>query len=349
VEVVSSWTGGLADSLRQALRMSNESFAEYLGVAVRTVAYWRKQPEIVPRPAIQEALDTALERAPARVKAQFSSLASTTNDALLPQSSEIATSDKLTADDKIRLESVKHRPSRLDATAIDSLNQILTGQRHLEDAIGPAAVLQPTSIQLDVITQMLRDSSGRHRDALADAVSEWMSFVGWLNTAVGQHERAVALFRQSEDLADETGNGVIAATATSFRGYVSQLQGRPRGVIRASAAALATPGAHPTQRVMDMLLTAQAYADLGDKEQARRFLDQAADLAGTAGEPPTAVYWYTEPFFRLNIGLAQLAIGDHRDAVESLKSGIEGIPADQRSAEWLGEYQRALSSAKERS
>ena len=74
MQVVASWTGGQADLLRQSLRMTNESFAEYLGVAVRTVAYWRKRPEIIQIPAIQETLDAALERAPDRAKAQFALL-----------------------------------------------------------------------------------------------------------------------------------------------------------------------------------------------------------------------------------------------------------------------------------
>jgi tetratricopeptide (TPR) repeat protein len=75
MQVIATWTGGDADLLRQSLRMTNESFAEYLGVAVRTVANWRKQPEIIPKPAIQETLDAALERAPDRAKAQFTLLA----------------------------------------------------------------------------------------------------------------------------------------------------------------------------------------------------------------------------------------------------------------------------------
>jgi tetratricopeptide (TPR) repeat protein len=54
--------------------MTNESFAQHLGVAVRTVAYWRKQPGIIPQASIQEALDTALDRASARAKFQFSTL-----------------------------------------------------------------------------------------------------------------------------------------------------------------------------------------------------------------------------------------------------------------------------------
>jgi hypothetical protein len=74
-QVITKWTGGHADLLRQSLRMTNESFAEHLGVAVRTVAYWRERPESVPKPAMQETLDAALEGAPDRAKAQFSQLA----------------------------------------------------------------------------------------------------------------------------------------------------------------------------------------------------------------------------------------------------------------------------------
>ena len=72
--VVASWTGGDADLLRKSLRMTNESFAEYLGVVVRTVAYWHKRAQMTPTPANQEILDTALERAPDRAKAQFALL-----------------------------------------------------------------------------------------------------------------------------------------------------------------------------------------------------------------------------------------------------------------------------------
>jgi tetratricopeptide (TPR) repeat protein len=71
VDVVAWWTGGRADALRLALRMTNESFAGRLGVAVRTVAYWRARPDVLPRPALQEVLDTALAVAPAPARAQF--------------------------------------------------------------------------------------------------------------------------------------------------------------------------------------------------------------------------------------------------------------------------------------
>jgi len=74
VEVVRTWTGREADALRQALRMTNEAFASHLGVAVRTVADWRKRPDMIPQARMQEILDAALERAAERAKAQFALL-----------------------------------------------------------------------------------------------------------------------------------------------------------------------------------------------------------------------------------------------------------------------------------
>ena len=71
MDAVASWDGGKADALRRALRMTNEQFAEHLGIAVRTVAYWRKTPDMAPLPATQEILDAALAKASEQVRAQF--------------------------------------------------------------------------------------------------------------------------------------------------------------------------------------------------------------------------------------------------------------------------------------
>lgn len=69
--VVTSWTGGHGDALRQALRMSIEDFAGRLGIAARTVGYWRARPDAVLRPLTQQTLDVALARASEQVRAQF--------------------------------------------------------------------------------------------------------------------------------------------------------------------------------------------------------------------------------------------------------------------------------------
>lgn len=74
MDVVETWTGATAKALQDALRMTNEAFAAHLGIAVRTVATWSAQPDIVPRPDMQQVLDTTLERAGDAVKRRFALL-----------------------------------------------------------------------------------------------------------------------------------------------------------------------------------------------------------------------------------------------------------------------------------
>jgi uncharacterized SAM-binding protein YcdF (DUF218 family)/transcriptional regulator with XRE-family HTH domain len=69
---VRTWTGREARALRRALRMSVRVFAEYLGVAARTVANWEKLGQATePRPDTQAILDTALQRADAAEQMRF--------------------------------------------------------------------------------------------------------------------------------------------------------------------------------------------------------------------------------------------------------------------------------------
>ncbi|MFG2352615.1 NUDIX hydrolase [Streptomyces sp. NPDC048521] len=74
MDVIDTWTGRRACALQQALRMTNDGFADHLGVAVRTVASWHSSPDIVPRAEIQSALDTAYERSSPSVQRRFSLL-----------------------------------------------------------------------------------------------------------------------------------------------------------------------------------------------------------------------------------------------------------------------------------
>lgn len=354
MQVVASWTGAYADALRQSLRMGNESFAEYLGIGIRTVAYWRKRPEMVPQPRMQDILDTALDKAPDRAKAHFANLVSeiskeaASDDPSPSRLSAMAASLDASGpdpDERERIRGVLQVPSRLDGATVAHLTQGLYGQRHAEDSLGPGVMIGPMKAQLEILINVLRDTSGPHKAALMHLVADWTTFIAWLYTELGEYSEADTVFATAEEMSDELGDGILASTATSYRGYLALLQGRYRAAIRATAAALATPAAHPAQIAYDTLQAGQAHAGLGDIREARNLLHRASDLVTSAGDPPESLYWYTEPFLRMNIGLTQHAIGQYRDAVDSIRSGIAGLPADQQNAQWLDEYQQALDHA----
>ncbi|MFD0900642.1 hypothetical protein [Actinomadura sediminis] len=144
-----------------------------------------------------------------------------------------------------RLTLISQRPARLDTGALDALAALLAAQRRAEDAIGPTALLGPVASQLAAVMGILRDATGPLRDPLGRIAAEWTVFAGWLHAAVRQDAHALRLFGRGEELADDYDDGTIGTAATSFRGYVARRQGRPRAVVRAAMAAMATPGGRP--------------------------------------------------------------------------------------------------------
>lgn len=66
-----TWSGANAAALQRSMRLTNEAFAERLGVAVRTVANWSAKPEVVPRNEVQQLLDVCLEGANQSERARF--------------------------------------------------------------------------------------------------------------------------------------------------------------------------------------------------------------------------------------------------------------------------------------
>lgn len=261
----------------------------------------------------------------------------------------IALVTTLTDDDRARIAHSVAAPSRIDSGTVQALADVLSAQRRLDDSVGSAVMLPGTVTQLDTVTRLARDARGRHRPRMVAVVAEWTQFAGWLHASVRCDQQAVDLFSRAEDLADEAEDATMAATAVSFRGYVAWRRGRYGGMLRAARAALATPGAHVAQRTYDTLQSAQAYAALGHRDDAARYLDKAsALLSGLESEQETARpwhYYYSEPFFRLQIGLAYLKLGDYRDAADHLGAGLDGLPEDQRAAEWADDYRGALAEA----
>ncbi|KAB2371133.1 coiled-coil domain-containing protein [Actinomadura montaniterrae] len=80
MDVVGIWQGKHASALQRAFRLTNEKFAEKLGIAVRTVAKWNASPDLEQTPEMQQILDTVLNQAPDQVKARFAQIVSTSSN-----------------------------------------------------------------------------------------------------------------------------------------------------------------------------------------------------------------------------------------------------------------------------
>lgn len=255
--------------------------------------------------------------------------------------------DQFDQDDEHRLELATIDPARVDLTVVESLATILAMQRRLDDTLGPAVILPSTAAQASTAAGLLRAARGKAADALAPVAAEWVQFRGWLHAERGDHVQAGRLLTDAEDMADEINDGVLAAQASNFKGYVARQQSRPRGVVRHFMAAYTTPGASAPQRLGDAVQAAHGYALLGDHAAARRLLGEAEALAGRAARetPPGTAYWLSPDFQHINIGLALLALGERAAAAQHLAAGLDSLPADQQGAEWTREYRDAVAEA----
>lgn len=273
-------------------------------------------------------------------------LAQALDDLLNAEGALTALAATLDDDARDRVRRVLECAGRLDAQTVKSLSDVLAAERRLDDTLGPRALLPGTEREAETVRRLLRDARGPHRQALADVVAEWVQFEGWLHASARDDAQAVTLLDEALDLADVAGSPTLAAQALNFRGYIARQQQRPTAVARWFTAAYNTPGAHPAQRMGDAAQAAQGLADLGDLDQARRMLSEAANLADAArDQPPGTAYWLTPTFQRLNLGLAHIGLGEHRQAAEHLRAGLDGLPPEQQPAAWTIEYREALGHA----
>lgn len=74
MDIVGTWTGKTACLLQEAMRLTNEAFAERLGISPRTITRWHSSPEMVHRTEVQQILDIAYEEATPAVQRRFTLL-----------------------------------------------------------------------------------------------------------------------------------------------------------------------------------------------------------------------------------------------------------------------------------
>ncbi|MER7114100.1 helix-turn-helix transcriptional regulator [Saccharomonospora azurea] len=256
----------------------------------------------------------------------------------------------ITPDDVDRIDHHIRYPSCVDACTVRALSDLLAAQRRLDDTLGPQPVLPMATSHMRTVLGMVRAARGPHRTGLVEVASQCFQFTGWLHAELGNQHDAVHHLAEAESLADEAGNGVLAAQVAGFRGAMARQNGNARATVRWFMSEYHASDAHIAQRVGAAAQAAQGYAVLGERDAALRLLDTAGNLIDVAArdEPPATAYWLTPTYHRLNFGLAHLALNDHEAAADHLAAGLASLPAEQLGSEWVQEYKDAHERALER-
>jgi tetratricopeptide (TPR) repeat protein len=328
MQVIASWTGSYADALRQSMRMTNESFAEYLDVAVRTVAYWRKRPDIIPTSTNQKLLDAGLARAPDQAKAHFTLLVGQSENGNRPErleASEVPGADLLKASPDVGPDFRDFKDSaRLPADSGRSvaLLDVLTGA-DMADRIEVAQASWLPEAAASAITGYLFSSPTWHRE------EESLTFAG---DSTAARIRAVA--QHLMDIDFQFGGGYVRRMLLFF--FQSEI-----------VPLLREPHPEPVRREIfgaaaevAQLLGWSAY-DAGRHGAAQRYFMQGLRLAGEAEDPVLGG--------RLLSNLSHQAnyLGRHDEALQfarAAQASAVGRATATVSAMFLAMEARALAS-----
>lgn len=99
MNVVETWTGRTACLLQQAMRLTNEAFAERLGISERTISRWHANPAMTHRTEVQQILDIAYEEAGEAVRQRFALLIRPPEPSVQAQALRVAIAVVLRGDD----------------------------------------------------------------------------------------------------------------------------------------------------------------------------------------------------------------------------------------------------------
>jgi hypothetical protein len=314
VSVIKSWTGAEADALRHALRMSNEDFAERLGVSVRTVANWRSRPGIVLTPPMQSTMDTALARAPEPARTLFWELVTSREHPdqatvrLLPAPDAAAMTDWLIATD-----TSDETISRIDRAAA------ALAEAHTQSA--PAFLLAEVS-QLQRTVQSLLEGGRlrlRQERELFRINGGLLAHISLLlsdasdNQAADEYGHVALEFFHEADVSEVTAWYVLAKNARWRHHYLDAANLASQGLQNSSL---------DPMRVQLACYEANASALLGDKPRALHAMAHAEEAA--AALPPTQITvspWSFPPermtIFRVSVALGT---GDPDEALRAAGS-----------------------------
>jgi transcriptional regulator with XRE-family HTH domain len=335
MQVITSWTSGQADTLRQALRMTNESFAEYLGVAARTIAYWRKNPEITPTPKIQEALDAALERAPDRAKAQFAALIGQAEHDKRPdqvESFEVPGGALLGA-------SPGADPEFGDSDYLQSIRKHIREIVALDNRFGGADLVKLSKRFFRTIHQQL--GSGTYdpkleRD-LQSAAAELAEVVGWLAYDAEAHDLARQMNQESlyfARLADDKSIELLTLQNSSMH---AASQGRPKEALQIARSVLdGDYRLSPRLKALFLTRKARALAQGGDDSALRLFPEiRSLYHEGVSDEDPAWAWWIDERELTWHEAMIQRDLGMPERAIAQFERSVMATPATEIRSQYL--------------
>src|SRR5260370_1244611 len=124
-----------------------------------------------------------------------------------------------------RLAWTARNPPQIDASAVESLADMLASQRRIEDALGAAAVLNPVLAQLAEVENLVAQARGPIRPALINIAQQWAQFTAYLHRDAGDTVAEHLRLAQALGWGNEIDGRTMIATGLRAKGRRALLAG----------------------------------------------------------------------------------------------------------------------------
>lgn len=352
--VVAVWTGCEASALRRALRLSVQDFAETLGVAVRTVAYWEAcGREIRPTATMQAALDTLLDRSSEGAKTRLQLLlAEPDGGCASPPGPGLTTygDDELSALELSR----RVEASDVSATTLDGLQRAADRLAMDYAVIPPAGLLIRVRRHLAYVADLLEARKTLDQQRRLIVIGGWLSLLGaTIHVDLQQRAQAEARLVTAHHLARHADHREILAWCLETRAWDVLTAGDyPRALdLSQQAQAIAPRGS--SVHIQATSQEGRASARLGRPAETHDALTRVQRLTSSLPQPahPEHHYQY-DPAKAVAYTATTLAwVGDvaaeryAREALARLETPQDGAPRPRRVATARLDLSLALLSA----
>lgn len=316
--------------------MTNDSFAEHLHVSARTVAYWRKRPDITPQAEIQKALDAALDRASDRAKAQFAMLVGEVEHG--KQADHVESFD-LPGGALLGASLDTAKPEFADDEYLRSVRSHIREIVALDNRFGGADLVKMSNRFFRAIHEQL--GAGTYdpkleRD-LQSTAGELAEVVGWLAFDAEAHDLARRMNQEALYFLRLAGDRDIELLTLQNSSMHAASQGRPREALQIARSVLeGNYRLSPRLKALFLTRKARALAQGGDVSALHLLPEiRSLFLDGVSDGDPAWTWWIDERELAWHEAMVQRDLGLADRAITQFERSVAATPATEIRSQYL--------------
>lgn len=271
--VVDRWNGRIACLLQAATGMTGERFANWLGVAPRTVAYWRSRPHVTLSPPVQDALDGAYELLATEARSRFTQLVA----------DYLAATPASEKGGAVALVAVADYPFP-PASDIAAMQAFRSADQKVGGGHLYATVV--SYLHTEVAPRLFGGGEGDGH-SLYTAAAGLTEMAGWMAHDAGRDRVARQHFGRALDLAKIGGDVQLGAHILASMSHLAHHLDQPEQAIEHAIAGRAVLGGGPHLPELEarlLAMQARGLAGLGHAEDSTQMLRLAETTLGQAAE-----------------------------------------------------------------